>query len=148
LSQPGGALQTAAGAISGTFWGYLIGLLFTLPFPFLAPVVWVGVSAVTAGIGAATGALSGHFSDYGIDDEFIKQLSATMQNNGSALFILLRSATYDKVLPELGKYGGTVYPSGVSPVRAVAGGDCLSHCHHAVRHLTCLSSVEQIGTER
>jgi uncharacterized membrane protein len=84
-----------AGAAFGGMWGMLIGLLFFVPFLGLA-------------IGAGIGALSGKLSDYGIDDKFAKQLTATMQPNTSAIFILVRRATTDKVLPELAKYGGTV----------------------------------------
>jgi uncharacterized membrane protein len=105
---------TAAGAVDGAFWGFLIGLIFTLPFPFMAPVMWLGISAATAGVGAATGAVTGHFSDYGIDDQFVKQLSQSMQTNGSALFILARASTPDKVLPELGKFGGTILRTSLS----------------------------------
>jgi len=52
---------TGAGAVSGAFWGMLFGLLFFIPFLGMA-------------IGAAMGALAGHFSDYGIDDDFIKSV--------------------------------------------------------------------------
>ncbi len=94
--------------MDGAFWGLLVGLLFTLPFPFLAPAAWLGFSAVTAGVGAAAGAIGGHFSDYGIDDQFIKDLSASMQPGSSALFVLVRKSTPDKVIPEISKYGGTI----------------------------------------
>jgi uncharacterized membrane protein len=86
---------TGAGAAFGGMWGMLIGLLFFVPFLGLA-------------IGAGLGALSGKLSDYGIDDNFARQLTSTMQPNTSAIFILVRRVTTDKVLPELAKYGGTV----------------------------------------
>ena len=105
---------TAAGAMDGAFWGLLIGMLFTLPFPFMAPVAFLGLSAVTAGIGAAAGAIEGHFSDYGIDDQFIKDLSASMQPGSSALFVLVRKSTPDKVIPEISKYGGTILRTSLS----------------------------------
>jgi uncharacterized membrane protein len=76
-------------------WGMLIGLLFFVPFLGLA-------------IGAGLGALSGKLADYGIDDKFAKQLTDTLQPNSSAIFVLVRKATVDKVLPEVSKYGGTV----------------------------------------
>jgi uncharacterized membrane protein len=86
---------TTRGALGGAFWGSLIGLLFLMPI-------------FGAAVGAAAGAISGHYSDYGIDDNFIKQLSAQMQPNSSAIFVLVRKSTPDKVLPEVSKYGGTV----------------------------------------
>lgn len=86
---------TGAGVAWGGMWGMLIGLLFFVPFLGLA-------------IGAGLGALSGKLSDYGIDDKFAKQIAATLQPNTSAIFMLVRRATPDKVIPELSQYGGTV----------------------------------------
>ena len=83
------------GAAWGGMWGILIGLLFFVPFLGLA-------------IGAGLGALSGKLSDYGIDDKFAKQIAATLQPNTSAIFMLVRRATPDKVIPELSQYGGTI----------------------------------------
>jgi uncharacterized membrane protein len=84
-----------AGAAWGGMWGILIGLLFFVPFLGLA-------------IGAGLGALSGKFADYGIDDKFAKQLAATMTPGSSAIFMLVRHSTPDKVVPELAQYGGTI----------------------------------------
>lgn len=86
---------TGAAAAWGGMWGMLIGLLFFAPFLGLA-------------IGAGMGALTGKLSDYGIDDKFAKKLTATLQPNSSAIFVLVRSSTVDKVVPEVAKYGGTV----------------------------------------
>lgn len=97
---------TQAGAVNGAFWGLLIGLLITLPFPFLAPLAWMGIAAATAGIGAAGGALLGKASDLGIDDAFMQNLTANMTSGTSTLFILARSVTYDRVEPDLAKFGG------------------------------------------
>jgi uncharacterized membrane protein len=76
-------------------WGLLIGLLFFVPFLGLA-------------LGAGLGVLSGKLSDYGIDDKFAKQIATTMQPNTSAIFMLVRRSTPDKVVPELAQYGGTI----------------------------------------
>jgi uncharacterized membrane protein len=57
---------TAAGAVSGSFWGLLIGVLFLNPF-------------VGAAIGAASGALGGALTDVGINDAFMKNLSANLR---------------------------------------------------------------------
>lgn len=86
---------TAAGAVSGGFWGTLIGMLFLNPL-------------MGAAVGAAAGAVSGALSDVGIDDNFMKDLSQTLEPGHSALFILVRKATPDKVLEELKGYGGQV----------------------------------------
>jgi uncharacterized membrane protein len=83
------------GAAFGGMWGLLIGLLFFVPFLGMA-------------IGAGLGALTGKLSDYGIDDKFAKQLGDTMQPKSSAIFMLVRRSTPDKVIPELAPYGGTI----------------------------------------
>ena len=91
----------SSGAISGGFWGSLIGLLFLHPL--------LGVAA-----GIATGALSGALTDIGIDDDFIKDLGATIEPGTSALFLLVREATPDKVLEELRPYGGKLLQTSLS----------------------------------
>jgi uncharacterized membrane protein len=91
-----------AGAFGGAFWGMLIGLLFFAP--------WLGLA-----LGAVTGALAGKFSDYGVDDEFIKRVASTIQPGNSALFLMVREATSDRVLDELvGTPGVTVLKTSLS----------------------------------
>src|SRR5262249_31098023 len=92
---------TAAGAVRGGFWGSLIGLIFLNPLLGLA-------------VGAGAGAVSGALSDLGIDDNFMKDLAATMKPGSSALFVLVRKATPDKVLEELQGTGGTVLRTSLS----------------------------------
>jgi uncharacterized membrane protein len=86
---------TSAGAVSGGFWGLLIGTLFLMPLAGVA-------------IGAASGALGGALSDIGVDDNFMKELGETMQPETSALFLLVRQVTPDKVLEEVAPYGGKI----------------------------------------
>jgi uncharacterized membrane protein len=100
---------TAAGAASGSMWGGLFGLLIGMLF--LNPLLgWIGGAAV----GAGAGALSGKLADYGIDDDFIKSLGSNIQPGTSALFVLVRKVTPDKVVPEIQKYGGTVLKTSLS----------------------------------
>jgi uncharacterized membrane protein len=94
---------TSAGAAGGAFFGGLMGML--LGAFVLMPLAGL---AVGAGLGAGAGAIAGHLSDYGIDDNFIKQLGAALQPNSSAIIVLLRRSTPDKVIPEISQYGGTV----------------------------------------
>jgi uncharacterized membrane protein len=63
--------------------------------------------AIGAGVGAATGALAGSLSDYGIDDAFIKDLGSKIKPDSSALFLLIRKVTADKVLERLRAEGFT-----------------------------------------
>jgi uncharacterized membrane protein len=86
---------TAIGAASGAFWGTLIGLIFLMP-------------VVGAAVGAASGALGGKLSDFGIDDNFIKEVSAAISPGSAALFLLVKKMTTDKVLEDLKGVGGTV----------------------------------------
>lgn len=86
---------TAAGAASGSFWGLLIGMIFMMPL--------FGVIA-----GAATGAISGALSDVGISNDMMKNLANSLKPGGAILFLLVRSATEDKVLAGLSGAGGTV----------------------------------------
>ena len=92
---------TTAGALSGGFWGSLIGLIFLNPL--------LGM-AVGAGAGAASGALT----DVGINDQFMKDLASTMASGSSALFVLVRKSTPDKVLEELKGSGGKVLKTSLS----------------------------------
>jgi uncharacterized membrane protein len=92
---------TAAGAVGGGFWGSLIGLLFLNPL-------------LGAAVGAAAGAASGALTDVGINDKFMKELAATMSPGSSALFVLVRKATPDKVLAELQGSGGKVLKTSLS----------------------------------
>jgi uncharacterized membrane protein len=75
---------TATGALGGAFWGMLFGLIFFIPFFGMA-------------VGAAIGALSGKFSDYGIDDDFIKSVGQQVTEGTSALFLMTSDAVVDKV---------------------------------------------------
>lgn len=94
-----------SGGLGGAIWGALIGLLFLNP---LAGMV------LGAGLGAGAGALSGALVDYGINDDFIRKLGSTIKPGGSALFVLVRRVTVDKVLPQLAKYKGTVLKTSLS----------------------------------
>jgi uncharacterized membrane protein len=94
---------TSAGAVSGGFWGSLVGLMFLNPLLGLA-------------VGASAGAVSGALTDVGIDDNFMKELGATMTPGSSSLFVLLRNATAapDKVLEELKGTGGIILKTSLS----------------------------------
>jgi uncharacterized membrane protein len=86
---------TAAGAVGGAFWGMLIGMIFLNPL-------------VGAAVGAGAGAMSGKLRDIGISDNFMKELAETLRNDTSALFVLVRKVTPDKVLEELKGFKGKV----------------------------------------
>ncbi len=98
-------VEAATGGLWGGLWGSLVGLLFLNPM----------LGFVTgAAMGAGAGALAGALSDYGIDDDFIRSLGETLEPGTSALFILVRRATLDKVLPELRPFGGKIIHTSLS----------------------------------
>jgi uncharacterized membrane protein len=95
LHQPS---MAAAGAVSGALWGGLIGLLFFVPF--------VGMA-----IGAASGAAAGKMSDYGVDDNFMKQLGSELGEGKAAVVFLVRRVSVDKLLPEIKVQGKVIQTS-------------------------------------
>jgi uncharacterized membrane protein len=95
---------TASGAVGGSFWGMLIGFLFLNPL-------------AGAAIGAGAGALGGKLSDIGINDKFMKELGETFTPGTSALFVLVRKSTPDKVLDRLKGFKGKVLQTSLTKDR-------------------------------
>ena len=124
---------TTAGALSGGFWGLLFGFIFFNPllgwavkkmkpnskpqkpplkgllfgFIFFNPLLGWAVGAIAGGI-------SGAFSDIGIDDNFIREVGSAIEPNTSAIFVLVRRATPDKVLEDLSRFNGKVLKTSLS----------------------------------
>ena len=98
---------TAVGAVSGSFWGSLIGLIFLMPL-------------TGAAIGAASGAISGKLTDIGINDKWMKDVAAAIQPGTAALFLLIRKVTADKVLEGLKGEGGTVMKTSLDHTKEAA----------------------------
>jgi len=100
---------TALGAATGASRGMLIGALAGLLL--LNPLAGMAVGGLA---GAGFGALSGSLADYGINDEFVKGLGKTIPKGSSALFMLIRRSTPDKVLPELEPFKPRVLKTSLS----------------------------------
>jgi uncharacterized membrane protein len=86
---------TGVRALDGAFWGMLLGWLFFMPFLGMA-------------VGAAAGAISGHFANYGIGNDFIENVRSKVTQGTSALFLLTGQVTWDKVVAaakEAGVFG-------------------------------------------
>ena len=98
---------TKAGAVGGTFWGALIGLIFLMPL-------------AGAALGAASGALAGALTDVGINDKFMKDTAEAIQPGTAALFVLVRKVTADKVLEGLKGEGGTVLKTSLDHTKEAA----------------------------
>ncbi|ACB50223.1 putative UCP014873 [Crocosphaera subtropica ATCC 51142] len=89
------------GALDGAFWGLLFGLLFFCPIFGIA-------------VGAGMGALGGSLRDYGINDDFIKDVRSKVTEGTSALFLLTGDVTVDKVEEALGGITGELIQSNLS----------------------------------
>jgi uncharacterized membrane protein len=89
LHQPSAA---AGGAVGGALWGGLIGLIFFVPLFGMA-------------IGAATGAAAGALSDYGVDDNFMKDLGANLEPGAAALILLVRNESEQRLSEALAAAG-------------------------------------------
>ncbi|CCQ56575.1 hypothetical protein CWATWH0402_1049 [Crocosphaera watsonii WH 0402] len=89
------------GALDGAFWGLLFGLIFFCPIFGIA-------------VGAGMGALGGSMKDYGINDDFIKDVRNKVTEGTSALFLLTRDVTLDKVEDALGDIKAELIQSNLS----------------------------------
>jgi uncharacterized membrane protein len=67
-----------AGGTRGMLLGGLVGLIF------MNPLLGVAIGGIT---GAGFGALSGSLADFGIRDDFVRQVGETIPEGSSALFV-------------------------------------------------------------
>ncbi len=73
-----------SGALDGAFWGMLFGLIFFVPFFGMA-------------VGTAVGPMAARFRDYGISDEFVKNVREKVKPGFSALFLLTSRGFLEKL---------------------------------------------------
>ena len=99
------ALGASRGMSTGMLLGALAGLLT------LNPLAGMAVGGLA---GTGFGALAGSLADYGIDDEFIKGMGQSIANNSSALFVLVKRSTADKVIPEIEPFKPRVLKTSLS----------------------------------
>lgn len=104
------------GAAGGAFWGLLIGLIFFNPLLGLA-------------VGAGAGALSGALTDYGINDDFMKDVSDVLQPGQAALFMMVRQHASDKVIERLGEKGGRVIRTNLDTSKEAALKEAFDKAH-------------------
>jgi uncharacterized membrane protein len=103
------------GAALGGLLGSLIGLtLAAIPFTGGASAAAAGALAAGAAAGAALGAGVGAADaswwkdEYGIPDDFVKQVGAMVQPGDSAIYALVRTANPELLADQFRGYGGTV----------------------------------------
>ena len=92
---------TKDGAFAGGLCGAIVGALCMSPL--------LGLVA-----GTATGAIAGAFEDIGIEDDFLREVGASLKPSRSALAVLVRRADPDRVLAELEKFDGQVLKTNLS----------------------------------
>jgi len=107
----------AKGALSGTWWGMLAGLLIGGP-------VFLGAAIG----GAAAGALYGKLVDKGLQDQWVKEMAEWIDPGTSALLLLVDSGFDPDVVEEMGRFEGigrvavTTLPTGArSEIEAALG---------------------------
>jgi len=83
------------GAAGGSFWGLLAGILFFNPL----------LGVVT---GAAVGAVAGALNDYGISDDFMRDVAGILQPGQAALFVLANRVSSERVIDRIARHGGRV----------------------------------------
>jgi uncharacterized membrane protein len=107
-------MTTGEGAGWGGLWGSLIGLTLAIPFTGGATAPAAGALAAGALAGGAMGAGLGAIDaswwkdEFGIPDDFVKQVGALIQPGDSAIYALLRTANPDIVADAFRGYGGTI----------------------------------------
>ncbi len=86
----------AKGALAGSWWGLLAGLLVGGP---------VGIAGIVGG--AAAGALYGKLVDRGLEDDWVKSMAEWIDPDSSALLLLVESGFDAEVVEELRRFEGT-----------------------------------------
>jgi uncharacterized membrane protein len=90
-----------AGALTGGFWGLLLGLIFFVPV--------LGIA-----IGAAGGLLLGSLQQVGISDAFIGDVRSKVTQGTSALFALTSNALFERVAADLRDTGAELIKTNLS----------------------------------
>jgi uncharacterized membrane protein len=118
-------LTSGEGVAWGGLWGSLIGAVLALPFTAGASAGVAAAAAATgvlggAALGAAGGAIDAAWwkEEFGISEDFVRSVGATVEPGDSAIFALLRTANPDEVVRRLGGYGGTVLRTSLSTEQA------------------------------
>ena len=108
-------MTTKEGAGWGGLWGSLIGATLAIPFTGGASGA-AAAGAIAAGalgggaFGAGAGAIDASWwkDEFGIPDDFVKQVGTMIQPGDSAVYALLRTADPEAVVNQFRGYGGTI----------------------------------------
>ncbi len=115
---------TGEGAAWGALWGSLLGAILAIPFTAglsaAAAVGAVAVGAVGVGaLGAGVGAIDADWwkEDFGISDDFVRDVGETIQSGDSAVFALI-TANPEQAAKQFSGYGGKVIRTTLSDEQA------------------------------
>ena len=64
--------------------------------------------------------MGGALTDFGINDQFMEQLAESIHPGESALFVLIREMTADKVVEQIKHYGGVVLKTSLADAKEQA----------------------------
>ena len=115
-------MTTGEGAAWGGLLGMMIGSLIAIPFTGGASAA-AAASAVAAGafggtaLGAGLGAIDADSwkEDFGISDDFVRDVGLLVQPGDSAVFALLRTVNPEAVANAFRGYGGAILRTTLSP---------------------------------
>ena len=112
-------MTSGEGAAWGGLFGGLMGALLAAPFTGGASVAAVIAAGSLSGValGATAGAIDASTwkEDYGISEDFVKQVGTMVQPGDSAIFALLRTLDPDLVAAQFNGYGGTILRTTLDP---------------------------------
>jgi uncharacterized membrane protein len=112
-------MTSGEGAAWGGLFGGLMGALLAAPFTGGASVAAVIAAGSLSGValGATAGAIDASTwkEDYGISEDFVKQVGTMVQPGDSAIFALLRTLDPDVVAAQFKGYGGTILRTTLDP---------------------------------
>jgi len=113
---------TKEGAGYGVFIGSMIGALLAAPFTgglsAAAAATALGAGAATAGsIGGAIGYEDADTfkREYGISDDFVKEVGGMIKPGDSAVFAVVRGGNAEQMAEKFRGYGGTILRTSLSP---------------------------------
>ena len=113
---------TKEGAGYGVFIGSMIGALLAAPFTgglsAAAAATALGAGAATAGsIGGAIGYDDADTfkREYGISDDFVKEVGGMIKPGDSAVFAVVRDGNPEQMAEKFRGYGGTILRTSLSP---------------------------------
>jgi uncharacterized membrane protein len=118
-------LTTGEGAAWGGLWGSLLCAVLAIPFTggasaaAAASALAIGAASGTA-VGATAGALDATWwkEDFGIDNNFVREVGTLVQPGDSAIFALIETSNPAVVAAQFKGYGGTVLRSSLTPAQA------------------------------